>query len=108
MGAAAAYNLYTGMAVRGDYRSTDTASIAGIQTNKGSGAVAWDTPRGDGAVGKTQSGNVYAGMESRESLDSQVSARMRGNQLSERSCFERFSEGGGRFGGGMGGGRGWR
>jgi hypothetical protein len=62
-GRAAAYNPSTGTAARGGYRSTDAGSVAGVQTNKGSGAVGWDTAKGQGGAVKTQSGNVYAGKD---------------------------------------------
>lgn len=62
-GRAAAYNPYTGTAARGGYRSNDYGTVAGIQTNKGTGAVAWDTQNGQGAVAKGKNGNVYAGKD---------------------------------------------
>ena len=62
-GRAAAYNPSTGTAARGGYKSTAAGSVAGVQTNKGSGAVGWDTAKGQGGVVKTQSGNVYAGKD---------------------------------------------
>jgi len=63
VGRGAAYNPSTGTAVRGGYRSNDYGTVAGAQTNRGSGAVAWDTARGQGAVVKGQGGNVYAGKD---------------------------------------------
>ncbi|MFH0997307.1 MAG: hypothetical protein V1844_17700 [Pseudomonadota bacterium] len=62
-GRAAAYNPATGTAVRGGYRSSAYGSAAAVQTNKGTGAAAWNTQSGQGAVAKTKSGNVYAGKD---------------------------------------------
>jgi len=62
-GRAAGYNPATGTAARGGYRSTDYGSAAAVKTSKGSGAAAWDTQRGQGAVVKTKEGNVYAGKD---------------------------------------------
>lgn len=59
----AGYNPSTGNAVRGGYRSGQYGSVAGVQTNRGTGAVAWDTARGEGAVVKGRNGNVYAGKD---------------------------------------------
>lgn len=59
----AGYNPATGTAVRGGYRSGEYGSVAGVQTNRGTGAVAWDTARGEGAVVKGRGGNVYAGKD---------------------------------------------
>ena len=62
-GRGAAYNPRTGTAVRGGYRSSDYGTVAGVQTNRGTGAVAWDTAKGQGAVVKGKGGNVYAGKD---------------------------------------------
>ena len=62
-GRAAAYNPATGTAVRGGYQSSAYGSAAAVQTNKGTGAAAWNTQNGQGAVAKTKSGNVYAGKD---------------------------------------------
>ena len=62
-GRAAAYNPATGTAVRGGYQSSAYGSATAVQTNKGTGAAAWDTANGQGAVAKTKSGNVYAGKD---------------------------------------------
>jgi hypothetical protein len=62
-GRGAAYNPSTGTAVRGGYRSNDYGTVAGAQTNRGTGAVAWDTDNGQGAVVKGKGGNVYAGKD---------------------------------------------
>lgn len=62
-GRGAAYNPSTGTAVRGGYRSNDYGTVAGVQTNRGTGAVAWDTQNGQGAVVKGKGGNVYAGKD---------------------------------------------
>ncbi len=91
----------------------------GVQSNSGGGAAAWDTRRGEGAAVKDKEGNVYAGKDgnvykrdssgnwssntgsswqsttrpqSTRDLNSQASARSRGNQAY-------------RGGGGGGGGR---
>jgi hypothetical protein len=62
-GRAAAYNPATGTAARGGYRSTDYGSAAAVKTSRGTGAAAWDTQSGQGAVAKTKQGNVYAGKD---------------------------------------------
>jgi hypothetical protein len=62
-GRGAAYNPSTGTAVRGGYRSNENGTVAGVQTNKGTGAVAWDTKNSQGAVVKGKQGNVYAGKD---------------------------------------------
>ncbi len=61
-GRGAAYNPSTGTAVRGGYRSNDQGTVAGAQTNRGTGAVAWDTKNSQGAVVKGKE-NVYAGKD---------------------------------------------
>lgn len=62
-GRAAAYNPSTGNAVRGGYRTGDYGSAAAVKTNRGTGAAAWDTQYGQGAVAKDRQGNVYAGKD---------------------------------------------
>lgn len=62
-GRAAAYNPTTGTAVRGGYRSNANGTVAGVQTNKDTGAVAWDTKKSQGAVVKGKNDNVYAGKD---------------------------------------------
>lgn len=62
-GRGAAYNPSTGTAVRGGYRSNDYGTVAGAKTNRGTGAVAWDTQNSQGAVVKGKGGNVYAGKD---------------------------------------------
>ncbi|MCB2189289.1 MAG: hypothetical protein KQJ78_22965 [Deltaproteobacteria bacterium] len=62
-GRAAAYNPTTGNAARAGYRSGPQGSAAAVQTNRGTGAAAWDTSRGQGAVAKGAGGNVYAGKD---------------------------------------------
>jgi hypothetical protein len=57
-----AYNPATGTAARGGYRSNDYGTVGGVQTNRGTGAVAWDTRSGQGAVVKGKE-NVYAGKD---------------------------------------------
>ena len=128
-GRGAAYNPYSGTAVRGGYRSSDYGTAAGVQTNRGSGAVAWDTNQGQGAVAKDRQGNVYAGKDGNvyrksdsgawstntgsgwqatdnrlptHDLQSQSQSRNRGNQLSQSSRTANRSNfsGGGRRGGG--------
>ncbi|MBU1232581.1 MAG: hypothetical protein KKD01_04345 [Proteobacteria bacterium] len=129
-GRGAAYNPNTGTAVRGGYRSSAYGSAAGVQTNRGSGAVAWDTNQGQGAVAKDRQGNVYAGKDGNvykkgdaagswstntgsgwqttgnrqatHDLQTQSQARNRGNQLSQssRSVSRSNYGGGGRRGGG--------
>jgi hypothetical protein len=59
-GRAAAYNPTTGNAAVGGYASGQYGSAAGVKTSEGSGAAAWNTQSGQGAVAKTQSGDVYA------------------------------------------------
>lgn len=59
-GRGAAYNPTTGNAARGGYRSGEQGSAGAIRTSEGSGMAAWDTQNGQGAVGRTQSGDVYA------------------------------------------------
>lgn len=59
----AGYNPSTGTAVRGGYRSSDYGTAAAVRTNRGTGAAAWDTARGEGAVVKGRNGNVYAGKD---------------------------------------------
>lgn len=60
----AGYNPSTGTAVRGGYRSSDYGTVAGVKTTRGTGAAAWDTARGEGAVVKGRNGgNVYAGKD---------------------------------------------
>lgn len=134
-GRAAAYNPNTGTAVRAGSRSNANGSAAAVQTNRGTGAAAWDTANGQGAVAKDRQGNVYAGKDgnvykrdssgnwnsntgsgwqssdkpqaTRQNLESQAQARSRGNQLSNQAATR--SRGGGGFSrGGGGGGRGRR
>jgi len=62
-GRGAAYNPSTGTAVRAGYRSGDQGSVGGVQSNRGTGAVAWDTKNGQGAVVKGRGENVYAGKD---------------------------------------------
>jgi hypothetical protein len=59
-GRAAAYNPVTGKAATGGYVSGERGTVAGGRTNQGTGAVAWDTKNGQGAVAKTRNDNVYA------------------------------------------------
>ncbi|ACU89187.1 hypothetical protein [Desulfomicrobium baculatum] len=62
-GRGAAYNPSTGTAVRGGYRSNDQGTVGGIKTNRGTGAVGWDTENSQGAVVKGRGDNVYAGKD---------------------------------------------
>jgi hypothetical protein len=59
-GRAAAYNPVTGRAASGGYVSGERGSAAGVRTNQGTGAAAWDTKYGQGGVAKTKNDNVYA------------------------------------------------
>jgi len=59
-GRGAAYNPTTGQGAAGRYASGAAGSAGAIRTTEGSGMAAWDTKYGQGAVGKTQSGDVYA------------------------------------------------
>ncbi|WP_310599410.1 hypothetical protein [Desulfobulbus sp.] len=59
----AGYNPTTGTAARGGYRSNAYGAVAGVQTNRGTGALAWNTAHGEGAVVKGRDGNVYAGRD---------------------------------------------
>ena len=59
-GRAAAYNPATGQGAAAGYRSGENGSAGAIKTTGGGSAAAWDTKNGQGAVGKTQSGDVYA------------------------------------------------
>jgi hypothetical protein len=59
-GRAAAYNPVTGNAAVARGASGARGSAAGIRTNQGTGAAAWDTRNGQGAVAKTKNDNVYA------------------------------------------------
>lgn len=136
-GRAAAYNPATGTAARAGYRSNERGSAAAVQTNRGTGAAAWDTRSGQGAVVKGKNGNVYAGKDgsvykkdtrsgnwstnsgsgwqsanrpqARQDLDSQYQARSRGEQLNRQAngSSVQRSRGGGGSSRG-GGGRGGR
>ncbi len=59
-GRGAAYNPTTGQGAAGRYASGAYGSAGAVRTTEGSGMVAWDTKNGQGAVGKTRSGDVYA------------------------------------------------
>jgi len=51
-----------GRSVQGGSRSGAYGSAAGVRSNTtGAGAAGWDTARGQGAVARDRSGNVYAG-----------------------------------------------
>ena len=60
-GRAAAYNPRTGKAATAGYRSGPRGTAGGVRTNQGTGAAAWDTRNGQGAVAKTKNDDVYAG-----------------------------------------------
>lgn len=62
-GRGAYYNPSTGLAARGGYRSGEQGSVAGVRTNRDTGALAWDTAKGQGMVVKGKEGNVYAGKD---------------------------------------------
>jgi hypothetical protein len=55
-----AYNPNTGNAAWGASRTSAYGSAGAVKTSQGSGAAAWNTQNGQGAVVKTQSGDVYA------------------------------------------------
>jgi hypothetical protein len=59
-GRAAAYNPATGKGAVAGGVSGARGSAAGIRTSEGTGAAAWDTRSGQGAVAKTKNDNVYA------------------------------------------------
>ncbi len=59
-GRGAAYNPSTGNAAWGGYRSSSYGTVGGVRTSQGTGAAAWDTQQGQGAVAKGQGGNYYA------------------------------------------------
>lgn len=59
-GRGAAYNPTTGQGAAGRYASGEYGSAGAIRTTEGSGMAAWDTKNSQGAVGKTQSGDIYA------------------------------------------------
>lgn len=59
-GRGAAYNPTTGQGAAGRYASGEYGSAGAIRTTEGSGMAAWDTKNSQGAVGKSQSGDVYA------------------------------------------------
>lgn len=59
-GRAVAYNPMTGKAATGGYVSGSRGTAAGGRTNQGTGAAAWDTRNGQGAVAKTKNDEVYA------------------------------------------------
>ncbi|MGD9947138.1 MAG: hypothetical protein AB7U29_01515 [Desulfobulbus sp.] len=62
-GRGAYYNPSTGTAARGGYRSNANGTVGGVQTNRGTGAVGWNTAQSQGAVVKGKGGNVYAGKD---------------------------------------------
>ena len=59
-GRAAAYNPTTGQGAAGGYRSSQYGSAGAVKTTGGGSAAGWNTQNGQGAVGKTGSGDVYA------------------------------------------------
>jgi hypothetical protein len=59
-GRGAAYNPTTGRGAAGGYATGAYGSAGAVRTSEGSGMVAWDTESGQGAVGKSQSGDYYA------------------------------------------------
>ena len=50
-----------GRSVQGGSRSGAYGSAAGVRSSTGAGAAGWNTARGQGAVARDRSGNVYAG-----------------------------------------------
>lgn len=59
-GRGAAYNPTTGRGAAGGYVSGDYGSAGAVRTAGGGGRVAWDTDNGEGVVGKTRTGDIYA------------------------------------------------
>jgi hypothetical protein len=59
-GRVAGYNPKTGTYAAGGYRSTAYGTSAAVKTGQGTGAAAWNTQNSQGAVARTQSGDVYA------------------------------------------------
>jgi hypothetical protein len=59
-GRGAAYNPRTGRGAAGGYVSGDYGSAGAVRTAGGGGRVAWDTDNGEGVVGKTRTGDIYA------------------------------------------------
>ncbi len=59
-GRGAAYNPRTGRGVAGGYVEGDHGSAGAVRTAGGGGRVAWDTDNGEGVVGKTRTGDIYA------------------------------------------------
>ncbi len=59
-GRAAGYNPTTGQGAAGRYATGAYGSAGAVRTTEGSGMAAWDTKNGQGAVGKSQSGDIYA------------------------------------------------
>jgi len=55
-----AYNPRTGRGVAGGYVEGDYGSAGAVRTAGGGGRVAWDTDNGEGVVGKTRTGDIYA------------------------------------------------
>jgi hypothetical protein len=59
-GRGAAYNPRTGRGAAGGYVSGESGSAGAVRTAGGGGRVAWDTDNGEGVVGKTRTGDIYA------------------------------------------------
>lgn len=59
-GGGAAYNPRTGRGAAGGYVSGDYGSAGAVRTAGGGSRVAWDTDNGEGVVGKTRTGDIYA------------------------------------------------
>ncbi len=55
-----AYNPTTGNSAWGASRTSAYGSAGAVKTSQGTGAAAWNTQNGQGAVAKTSSGDVYA------------------------------------------------
>lgn len=55
-----AYNPTTGNSAWAASRTSAYGSAGAVRTSQGTGAVAWNTQNSQGAVAKTQSGDVYA------------------------------------------------
>jgi hypothetical protein len=59
-GRGAAYNPRTGRGAAGGYVSGDYGSAGAVRTAGGGSRAAWDTDNGEGVVGKTRTGDIYA------------------------------------------------
>ncbi len=60
-GSASRFAERGGHSIQGGSRSGAYGSAAGVRSSTGAAAAGWDTARGQGAVVRDRSGNVYAG-----------------------------------------------